>query len=199
MQICNSGSHFILDNYGLYFILEVSPLSKSEKLISNVIVLLGAAGTTPWFEDISAKRHAFGGGLMRWDHTDALERLSGPKSLRHARLRFFCLRSRYRRKASTPGQQNQSDDPFSSRISRLQLIIFSCGFVFLDRLVTLDKLTGPKSLLCQRIWASNFESLWKGRFTFLLHREMRFTFLLHREILEDFSLSQTVQIVLFVR
>ena len=38
-------------------------------------------------------------------------------------------------------------NPFSSRISRLWLIIFSRGFVFLDRLVTLDRLRGPKSLL----------------------------------------------------
>ena len=36
VQICKSGLHFIQDNSGLHFILEVSPLSKSEEQISNV-------------------------------------------------------------------------------------------------------------------------------------------------------------------
>ena len=41
-----------------------------------------------------------GRGLVRWDRADALERWPEPKSIRRA-----SLRSRFRRRASTPGEQ----------------------------------------------------------------------------------------------
>ena len=79
------------------------------------------------------------------------------------------------------------DQSLASRISRLLQIIFSCGFVFPDRLVTLDRLTGPRSPLRARM---------RSRFWFPLEMVRHKTHLfITLGNLQNFSLFQTVQIV----
>ena len=77
-------------------------------------------------------------GFLFPDRTDTLDRRPGPKSLRH-----LSLRSRF---PVRPSCMLQEERPLASRISRLILTLSSRGFVFPDRLNTLDRRPRPKSL-----------------------------------------------------
>ena len=77
-------------------------------------------------------------GFVFLDRADTLDRWPGPKSLRRASLRSrFLVR---------PSCMLQVERPLASRISRLILTLLSRGLVFHDRLNTLDRRPGPKSL-----------------------------------------------------
>ena len=77
-------------------------------------------------------------GFVFPDRLNTLDRRPGLKSPRSA-----SLRSRF---PMRPSLMLQEERPLDSRVSRLILTLSSLGFVFPDRLDTLDRRSGPKSL-----------------------------------------------------
>ena len=98
--------------------------------------------TTPWIADISTNLDPFLAQI----------RVSGPRRHTWSTARVETLRrsssesSQRSRFPVRPSSMLQQERPLESQISRLILTLFARGFVCPDRLNTLDRRPGPKSL-----------------------------------------------------